>query len=622
MAKEMEAKSKLIKEYLVIKKGVKFIVPEYQRAYSWSKDECDKLWEDIDAFRVLKNESPEELDAYFFGTIIVDYSQEDSEKEVCLIDGQQRTTTFLLLLKALQLAISDTLENLGKSEDYEKLKTRLERQKEEIIKIVYNANNDEVFEIQKDWNIVKNLPVILETRSIREKEKCRNDLLLVLCTSKYEKKEKGSNFFQNFNYFYEKFEDLDSTALKDFAEVILDYCRIVEIRSWQTNQAIEMFNSLNSKGTELSDADIISATLYSNLKKDEKEKFSENWKLIQEIVDEIGDEHIADINSVLQQYMYIQRAVAKEYLLENIEKNTTSVNVTTPGLRKWYLANKNILESPLELCFSLKKISDIWNWAKDIPVIKILLKFNGNLKLFLISYLSRFEINERTSRLDIEDSELTCISECFLRLFAIFELVDTGYSSSQFKSFLFEENLKLIDKKIRLPEIKNDFNGHIKKTWGSDENKKDIEKRLNKYDKNVLVYLNEYLYAKENEKEFVLDSKVNVEHIAPASGKNIGVIRKDVMGFDDKEGFNNIVNTLGNKILLEEKINKSLSNEWFRTKKQTSVKDKSGYNGSKFPIAFDLAKYKKDVWEKEDIENATKKAAARILKFIFGEANS
>lgn len=272
----MEAKSKLIKEYLVIKKGAKFIVPEYQRAYSWSKDECDKLWEDIYAFRALKNERSEELDAYFFGTIIVDYSQEDAKKEVHLIDGQQRTTTFLLLLKALQLVISDALENIGKSEDYEKLKTRLERQKEEIIKIIYNVNNDEVFEIQKDWNIVKNLPVILETRSIREKEKYRNDLKLILHASKYERKEKGSNFSQNFNYFYEKFKDLDSTVLKDFAEVILDYCKIVEIRSWQTNQAIEMFNSLNSKGTELSDADIISATLYSHLKKDKEEEFSED----------------------------------------------------------------------------------------------------------------------------------------------------------------------------------------------------------------------------------------------------------------------------------------------------------------------------------------------------------
>lgn len=316
--------------------------------------------------------------------------------------------------------------------------------------------------------------------------------------------------------------------------------------------------------------------------------------------------------------MYIQRA------------NTTYVNVTTPGLRKWYMANKNILEAPLELCDSLKKISDIWNWGKDIPVIKILLKFNGNLKLFLISYLNRFEINVETSRLDIEDSELTDISECFLRLFAIFELVDTGYSSTQFKTFLFEENLKLVDKKICLSEIKNDFNEHIKKTWGSDENKKDIEKRLNKYNKNVLVYLNEYLYAKEGEKKkekkkdfaLALDSKVNVEHIAPASGKDISQIRIDVMGSDDKEGFDNIVNTLGNKILLEEKINKSISNSWFRTKKQSSVKEKSGYNGSKFPIASDLREYPKDVWEKEDIEKATKKAADRILKFIFGEDNS
>jgi hypothetical protein len=102
----------------------------------------------------------------------------------------------------------------------------------------------------------------------------------------------------------------------------------------------------------------------------------------------------------------------------------------------------------------------------------------------------------------------------------------------------------------------------------------------------------------------------------PTSSKNIDTIRKDTEK-KKKEEFNNIVNKLGNKILLEEDINKSIGNEWFKTKKQNSIKDKSGYKDSKYAIALALTKYPKDTWDKNDIEIATKKVTERIIKFIF-----
>lgn len=104
----------------------------------------------------------------------------------------------------------------------------------------------------------------------------------------------------------------------------------------------------------------------------------------------------------------------------------------------------------------------------------------------------------------------------------------------------------------------------------------------------------------------------------PASGRNIDLIRKDA-GIADKEEFKSLVNKLGNKMLLEEKINKSISNEWFKSKKQTSINDKSGYKDSRYQIALSLTNYPKDTWTKEDIEDATLKAAERISNFIFND---
>lgn len=94
MPKNIEPNLKLIGDYLKLDKGHNFIIPSYQRGYSWTNDECDKLWTDILDFENLKTN-----DEYFFGTVIVD-RQDD---QYSLIYGQQRTTTFLLLAKALQI---------------------------------------------------------------------------------------------------------------------------------------------------------------------------------------------------------------------------------------------------------------------------------------------------------------------------------------------------------------------------------------------------------------------------------------------------------------------------------------------------------------------------------------
>lgn len=79
---------------------------------------------------------------------------------------------------------------------------------------------------------------------------------------------------------------------------------------------------------------------------------------------------------------------------------------------------------------------------------------------------------------------------------------------------------------------------------------------------------------------------------------------------------------MGNKILLEGKINRAIGNEWFRTKVSTELDYKTGYINSEYPIAQALMdKYRdtnKPYWKKDDIINATKKASDRIMEFIIG----
>ena len=205
-----------------------------------------------------------------------------------------------------------------------------------------------------------------------------------------------------------------------------------------------------------------------------------------------------------------------------------------------------------------------------------------------------------------------------LRLFTILSLVDAGYSSSNFKSFLFNEEIKLANLSIDNTIIVEDFNKHINKNW----EKEYIKLKLEEYEKHDIVYLNEYLFAKDNKLEFNITSDIDIEHIMPQSGKNINTIQQDAK-IENADMWREYVNKIGNKILLEYDINRSIGNEWFRTKVSTKIKDKSGYIDSKYPLArFLVEKYKnqnKPFWTKDDIDNMTKKAVNRIAKFIFND---
>lgn len=615
MAKNIEPKLKKIGDYLKLEEDTVFTIPEYQRAYSWGIDNCDKLWQDINDF--VESESK---DRYFFGTIIINC--QDNDTKYGLIDGQQRTTTFLLLLKALLVRINIAIERTASDEDSASLCRGLQERRRRIMGILYKAETEDISDkpdAAKDAEICRR-GIILENFSINEQYKTELSTILQatdyasaearVIKIKYKQKDnRYTNFFRNFKFFYGKISELSDSQLNSIAKSITDNCEVIEIKSWQVEQAITMFNSLNSDGLPLYDSDIISAKLYAEAEKRGKEKeFADLWKQLNNCINELESTRIADINSILMQYMYYIRTVNKETISE-----TGAINVTTPGLRRYFTEiNKMPITDPIGMCSDMVKLVKVWKKVSEYPQMKVLLKFNENTKLFLASYFFRFDEDNITEEL------VEPILECLLRLFSLLELVDVGYSSKYFKTFLFGAEVKLVSKSTTVDAITQDFNEHIRSNW----DKETIWAALHDYDGNVLVYLNEFLFAKEKGLSFTLGTKYDIEHIMPYSGNNLQEIRKDAE-IDSEEEFYGVVNKLGNKILLEEKINRAIGNEWFRTKVSTKLENKTGYIDSKYPIARALvSKYQsanKPYWKKDDIMSATDKASDRTVRFIFGE---
>ncbi|SHL34539.1 DUF262 domain-containing protein [Fibrobacter sp. UWEL] len=86
-----------------------YSIPNYQRAYSWEKDSLDDFWSDI-----VETMEDEDNNIHFFGQVVVHESTEERKKWI--IDGQQRTTTSMILLRALQTHYQSLYES-SKDED-------------------------------------------------------------------------------------------------------------------------------------------------------------------------------------------------------------------------------------------------------------------------------------------------------------------------------------------------------------------------------------------------------------------------------------------------------------------------------------------------------------------------
>src|ERR1039458_4623618 len=100
----MKATEAKLLEFL--KKSPQFVIPIYQRTYSWTKKECQQLWDDI-----MRTGSNDDISAHFVGSIVYiekGLYQVSSQSPLLVIDGQQRLTTVTLLIAALAKALGET----------------------------------------------------------------------------------------------------------------------------------------------------------------------------------------------------------------------------------------------------------------------------------------------------------------------------------------------------------------------------------------------------------------------------------------------------------------------------------------------------------------------------------
>lgn len=304
MPTTIEVNKQSVETLLGSGKSKPFVIPEYQRSYAWSDEQVETLFEDLWEFTATSG-GTERDGSYFLGSIVA-YENENGEQEI--IDGQQRITSLFLLLRAIytKLVATPLAERTPEANNF-------------IGKI-----EPAIWRTNKLTGTVDFKNILLTSRVINNEGNAI--LRSILETGKADEKAKD-NYSKNYRYFQELFDKHSKDnplMVYQFIYALLNQVILLPITADTQDTALTIFSTLNDRGLPLSDADIFKAKIYNQLEADAKTAFIERWKDL--------DEQATDANDSTQQLFYYNM-----FYLRALENDT---NTTTPGVRKYYAANK------------------------------------------------------------------------------------------------------------------------------------------------------------------------------------------------------------------------------------------------------------------------------------------
>ena len=223
----------------------RFIIPLYQRNYDWKEENCEQLFQDL-----LKMHHSDRK-SHFFGSIVSNIQSGTEDRFI--IDGQQRITTVSLMLIAMV--------NAYKAGDIQATDNKL------VDKIFKRYLVDEY---QEDERKVKLKPI--------KKDMDAFDSLLYKPKDQY---IKGSNVTRNYEFFYDKI--MKSGLTMDELFETIKKLEVINIKLDEDDDPQLIFESLNSTGLDLSEADKIRNYLLMSLAPaDQDDLYTRYWNPIEE----------------------------------------------------------------------------------------------------------------------------------------------------------------------------------------------------------------------------------------------------------------------------------------------------------------------------------------------------
>lgn len=239
--------------------SVHYVIPVYQRSYSWKDEQIETLFDDI------KNEDI----GYYVGNLLINTDSSSNN----VIDGQQRLTTLSLMLLAIHENLTSFYQNMNQTDpDFEKIsEARLD-----IKRQILDGDVVRLRLLDKDQTVWENLVKVLQR----------------------ENPGKWGNYFLSKRYKYIRNELLKGPLFSTPSELLTFYKKLVNIELLQISvpnisDAYQVFASLNSKGMPLTPLDLLK-NVYLSKKGD-----SNKWNKLKEGFKKNDEEDAAKLTSFI-----------------------------------------------------------------------------------------------------------------------------------------------------------------------------------------------------------------------------------------------------------------------------------------------------------------------------------
>ena len=556
-------------------KKADFLIPDYQRPYAWEEEQCQTLWDDIFAFAFPDNNSDKfnSDDEYFLGSIVI-FENDKGKKEV--IDGQQRLTTLMLLLRAFYA-------KFGNMKDENSIRTS-----ERIAQCIWKTN-------EFGQPNLDELKINSEVATDNDKE----EFLQILKTGKMDKVQK-SNYAKNYRFFQEKIENFLSEYPSYFAYLptrILNNCILLPIEAESQDTALRIFSTLNDRGLPLSDADIFKAQFYKYYSdKNQKDTFIEQWKELEEITTSIFKPlNGTPMDELFTRYMYFLRAK------QGIKSSTTE------ALRKFYEKNNYSILKQDETLSNLKILADFWNnvYTQNPD------EFSPNIlrKLFILNYapngmwtyfLSVYFLHNKNGNNQLDEKPLEDFLDKTIAFIWAYAFTNPGVNA--LRTPIYAEMINIVNNKsVTFDEHKFDENT-LRTTINNFE-----FNNLRPITRSMLTW---WAFKDENQKIIPkININFDIEHI----------FSKKRQENENTLSNTKLIESLGNKSLLEKTINIRASDYRFSDKikyYKGFINDKGKkIEGTMISELIQLANTKTDFTE-EDIIERNEKIVNEFINFL------
>ncbi|MCJ1965356.1 DUF262 domain-containing protein [Candidatus Nanosynbacter sp. TM7-053] len=512
-----------------------YIIPDYQRPYAWDEDSCQTLWDDIFSFAIPDNDATkfDTNDEYFLGSIV---TFENDKKQQEVIDGQQRLTTFMLLLRAFYDRFTK-MQDQG-SKDFS----------ERIASCIWKT--DEMGKPDKDH---------LKIDSVVATDKDKEEFLSILRTGIVTDNQ-TSRYANNFRFFLKKVDEFINsfpTFAKNLPARILNNCILMPIEAESQDTALRIFSTLNDRGLPLSDSDIFKAQFYQYYKQkseDDRDEFIKDWKKLEETCEKIFHPITGTpMDDLFTRYMYFIRA-----------KRDNNKSSTTESLRRFYERDKYSVLKQDDTFENLKDLAQFWEDITD----QNRERFSEEVlkKLFILNYapnsmwnyfISVYYLANRTEDGKLDDEDFKMFLDRTIAFIWGYAIIHPGVNA--LRTPIFAEMLNIVN----LNEVTfSDFKFDKEQTRSAIliydfKNGRPITKSMLA----LRMMLNkEQSYPK-------LSQQFDIEHIYPRKRQ------------ENEKGLSNNrqIDLLGNKSLLEKRINIRASDYRFEDK----IKYYQGFDNSR-----------------------------------------